>query len=49
MRNRWRRQARFLAVLTMLALFVGLVGIALAQSGLGSFSLNSPAAFPVDI
>ena len=49
MRNRWCRQARFVAVLTMLLILVGLLGVALAQSGVASFSLNSPAAFPVDI
>lgn len=44
-----RRRRRSLALAVALAAGLGLLGLAWAQSTPGSFSLNSPVSFPVDI
>lgn len=43
-----KRIRRTLAIALLLAAGGGLLGVAYAQSA-GSFSLNSPVSFPVDI
>jgi hypothetical protein len=44
------KPSRLIAVLVLAALIgAGLLAVAIAQSSRTSFSLNSPASFPVDI
>jgi hypothetical protein len=49
MRQNQKLRRTLIALVATIALVVGLITIATAQSSGSRFNLNSPAAFPVDI